>query len=220
MNEVEKHQRVVADEILTKLHILDRTAILAGGALRSWVMGMPANDLDFYLYIPQHAELGMERTQKLVQAICDLDDVEFTQLGWDGQRDERVEHYRQMNHLVWVFECKYKDCTLQFMIMDCKTTKHCVDAFGCSLCKCYTVNPINPEFDIFLAEFVLSCYKKTILFSQNRSEKFLTKYKKYFPHFKSTDDENEWDKVPMVRNDNLLIRDYLKKVLVRFRGNL
>ena len=43
------HQKVVASEVLSRLKVIDKNAILAGGAPGDWLRGIPARDLDFYI---------------------------------------------------------------------------------------------------------------------------------------------------------------------------
>lgn len=46
------YQKSVADIVLSKLELLDRYCIIAGGAPRDWYLGMEATDIDVYLYYP------------------------------------------------------------------------------------------------------------------------------------------------------------------------
>lgn len=43
------HQQRVAEEIYSSVKLLDRGAVLAGGAPRNWSLDLPAKDLDFFI---------------------------------------------------------------------------------------------------------------------------------------------------------------------------
>jgi len=42
-------EKSIADEVLSRLEVIDPTCILAGGAPRDWWLGQSCNDLDFYI---------------------------------------------------------------------------------------------------------------------------------------------------------------------------
>ena len=71
-------QKAIADELLAKIELIDKNAILAGGAPRDWWAGVEANDLDFYLYfIPEN---GVEHTRRTLEF---LTGIELKYLGAD-----------------------------------------------------------------------------------------------------------------------------------------
>lgn len=52
MNKINR-QNLVADNILSRLELLDPRCIVAGGAPRDWHLGKAAKDIDVFLYAPQ-----------------------------------------------------------------------------------------------------------------------------------------------------------------------
>lgn len=53
MNYKVNRQKLVADDILSRLELLDPRCIVAGGAPRDWHLGKTAKDIDVFLYTPQ-----------------------------------------------------------------------------------------------------------------------------------------------------------------------
>lgn len=45
-------QKLIAEQILAKLVAIDPRVVLAGGAVRDWILGREATDLDFYIHTP------------------------------------------------------------------------------------------------------------------------------------------------------------------------
>lgn len=48
-----KKQKAIGAELLKKLRVIHPAAILAGGAPRNWFFNRPANDLDFFVRVPE-----------------------------------------------------------------------------------------------------------------------------------------------------------------------
>ena len=171
MNKIDNQQKI-AREILHSLEIIDPNCILAGGAPRNWFFNKLANDLDFYIYIPDET---MFRTELRFKRLgLDVKHVDFTSEKW--------EDYGIMKHLFRIYEMEYKGEKVQIMIMREPTFNSVVYHFGVSICKFwwkgYDVVPTN--------EALISIINKTLYIKDDYSAKeiHVEKQKKYFPEYK------------------------------------
>lgn len=54
-----KHQKTVADEVLSRMEIIDPFCIVAGGAPRDWFHGRIATDIDLFFSVKQGVQIGV-----------------------------------------------------------------------------------------------------------------------------------------------------------------
>ena len=117
-----ENQKKIADEILTKLSIIDDNVILAGGAPRDWSFTKPASDLDFY--IKKSNDLN------LLPKILPSGDM----LVVDG-----TEYEPLLDSIVNVYRTNYKGMSVDVVIMPPDTVDY-IDHFTNNLCKIYYTN--------------------------------------------------------------------------------
>lgn len=117
-------QQRIASEILDSLHLIDRHAIIAGGAPRDWRRGQEANDIDYYISIDIDAEGFSDLANKLFG-------ITTRRLG--NESEGSSEMYSEMTGLKWVREGIYKGQTVQFINMHSSHTN--LEDFSCSVCE-------------------------------------------------------------------------------------
>jgi len=229
MEDIIQKQRLTAQKVLDQLRLIDPAAILAGGAVRNWFMGKPAVDLDFYMFIDGN-HLSHANTKALLERILDTDlaalgaiqpnvNVEAA-LGDEGIiKEGRIfalkpapipvvdEVYQGMNKLKWVFEGVVDGIKINIMLMKVSTYNQndCVGAFGATISRFWSSNPIREERDIYLREAVLSACLKHVYLTNNIGKKYKDKITKYFPHFTFTELNGEVDPT------ELLLKEYEEK---------
>ena len=179
-------QQETAKEVLHKLEAIDPLCILAGGAPRNWFFGKPANDLDFYIHIPDGETMNNT-------------DLRFKRVGLEvnhvDYKSDKWKDYGVMEYLFRIYEGEYKGCKVQIMVMTEPTTHSVVDHFGVSICKFwwkgYDVNPTN--------EALISIITKTLFIKEDYSAKeiHVEKQKKYFPDYK-VKPYSEYDEVQFI----------------------
>lgn len=132
-----EEQKGIADEIYTKLKVIDPYCILAGGAPRDWYFGNTANDLDFYFHsggstiTATKSQLGFFFPE--VTLLMHNDSSAFK----NGQ-DER---YKTMPFLRRIWEMHYKGVKVQLIQLseNLKQFK-VVDFMDVSICQCSYLN--------------------------------------------------------------------------------
>lgn len=201
-------QKVIADELLAKIELIDKNAILAGGAPRDWWAGVEANDLDFYLYfIPEN---GIEHTRRTLEF---LTGIELKYLGAD-------ENYEGgMKELQAVLDGTYKGQKVQFMLMSKPTFSCVIPHFGASTSmvwykgKRVTTSP----------EFLISLAKKTLYIKTGTKQAFIDKTVLKYSRL-TVEIVDSIDKAVLEAGKGIhiweLVHDELRKLLRSFRGNV
>jgi hypothetical protein len=114
-----KDQQLFAREVLRDLETLDPHCILAGGAPRDWYLEKAANDLDFYMCLPDN--WNQMQCKRAIEKVTNLD---FHILG-----GIESEMYESLNELRYVFECSEEYIPVQVMVMKYPTFNCVVDSF-------------------------------------------------------------------------------------------
>lgn len=171
-----EHQQEVALKILNMLEGGDPYAILAGGAPRDWHFGNTANDLDFYIYLPNATYLFENRR--------------FERLGFTGEfsikrmdwNEERSEEYKCMEHLKRICEGSYQGVPFQIMIMREPTFKSVIPKMGTSVCMAWWKGgdiKLDPLFE--LSHVFKTIFKKD---DYTAKEKHVRKMIERYPDYK------------------------------------
>ena len=124
-------EKSIADEVLSRLEVIDPTCILAGGAPRDWWLGQSCNDLDFYIY-HRGSTTNLEHSLKTL----DFEVEPMRRKGYNVQaRLDRL--YETMTDLRAVYQTKfpYKGKHIQIIVMNTPTFRGVVDKFACSISK-------------------------------------------------------------------------------------
>ena len=169
-----EHQQNVAREILHKLECADPHAILAGGAPRNWYFGKPANDLDFYVYLPE--------------TTCSFEELRWKRLGLNVTHVEyehkRHNKYKNMPDLFRMYEGVLQGVPFQVMVMNKSTFDSVLPYFGTSICKVWWKGD-----DIrTTVEFLMSVYQCKIYMQEGYlvTDYHIEKMSKYFPEYDLT----------------------------------
>lgn len=168
-----KEQKEISKEVLHKLEIIDPYCILAGGAPRNWFLGKEANDLDFYIYLPNYPTMSSTEL-RFKRAGLELMHIDYKSEAW--------KDYGIMEHLFRIYEGEYKGCKIQVMVMTENTFTSVVNDFGVSMCKFWWK---GGEVKLTKDSFV-SMYNKTLYIKDDYSAKELhvAKMVEYFPDYK------------------------------------
>lgn len=162
-----KHQKKVADEVITKLRLIDRKAIVAGGAPRDWYFGNPAKDIDCYIYSRSN-EQTVESLRILGFNIVSIKQIE-----------EFNQEYTKCQYINQIVNVSYKGEDVQIMLWSIPL-KNLVNSFPCSISKAsYT-----PEGGINLDdEFVLGLAYNEVYLNRNYEDDnpYILKIKLKFP---------------------------------------
>lgn len=164
-------QKKVAKEILSKLECADPHAILAGGAPRNWYFGKEANDLDFYVYLPQ--------------TTCSYEQLRWRRLGLNIKRVpyEQREHnkYKMMPDLFRLYEGVCEGIKFQVMVMSKPTFQSVLPFFGTSICKAWWKGSEVKT----TTEFLMSVFNKKVYIAEGylETDYHITKMKDYFPDY-------------------------------------
>lgn len=122
------HQKYVADIILSKLELLDRYCIVAGGAPRDWYLGKEATDIDIYLHYPQPTNVAQR-----------LGLLSYLGFQIDSHREDwQVSEVYEMNHnITQLYNSKFLDEKIQIMFVSKPTFISVVDTFPISISKAW-----------------------------------------------------------------------------------
>ncbi len=165
-------QKDIAREVLHKLEAIDPSCILAGGAPRNWFFGKEANDLDFYIHLPEEQ--------------CYKSALRFKRVGLEVKhvdyKSDKWKDYGIMKHLFRIYEGEYSGQKIQIMVMGESTYHSVVPCFGVSICKFWWKGgDIAPTNDA-----LVSILTKTLFIKDDYSAKeiHVAKQKKYFPDYR------------------------------------
>jgi len=123
-----KEQQEVAKHILQKLEIIDPCCILAGGAPRDWDLGVPANDLDFYLFLGHNSMSWTMEHQ--------LKSIGFCAVRQIGRDSKDSDIYKSNPNIVRVYETHIQGVKVQFIVCS-KPTFGIVETFPFNMCQAW-----------------------------------------------------------------------------------
>jgi hypothetical protein len=102
-----RHQQSVADYVIALLRQFDPLACVAGGAPRDWYLGIPAQDLDFYISLPS------EYADDLAAKLRLLTGLDFQILVKELELEQKYENCPYV-HSVW--ESNWQGCKIQLIV--------------------------------------------------------------------------------------------------------
>lgn len=131
-----KKQKVVAAEFLNKLRVINPAAIIAGGAPRNWEFNRPANDLDFFVQVPQ----GNVTSRNLEKSLETLGVTEVFNMATHSApgvvRDAKAKGHQydeRMSDIHTVLEGKYQGEKIQVIFTKVETYGYIEDHFDTSI---------------------------------------------------------------------------------------
>jgi hypothetical protein len=167
-----KQQQAIADTILDKLYVIDPHCILAGGAPRDWYFGLPATDLDFYVYLADPCGIRHLYTKLYGLGLVSKEILEtITLADYDYSNSDQIK---------WIISFMYEGQKVQIMIMYKPTFKSVLPHFSLSICHIWYKNKrIRTEgvFDRTVEEKVIRQTQEA--FGQGYISKILAKFPDY-----------------------------------------
>ena len=166
-------QQAVADNILSKIRLVDPGAILAGGAPRDWYLGYTANDLDFYF-----CSTGMTAgaVKKQLKAVG-IENVEAS------SDFHTTELYSTMEGLVRIWNTEVSGTKVQLIQLDTPQNRwQVVDRMDVSVCKVWYLNGhinLHSDFKLTLASGVMFLSDK-YCWANKHGQKMLERFKGKF----------------------------------------
>ena len=121
-------QMSVANIVLSKLELLDRNCIIAGGAPRDWYLGNLATDIDVYLHYPIWTTVR--------QRVGLLNELGLT-VQSKHENWEVNEIYQTNHHIKQLYNCELLGEKIQVMFVDEPTFTSVVDTFPISISKAW-----------------------------------------------------------------------------------
>lgn len=173
VEEIIAQQKRDADELLDKLYLIDPTCIVAGGAPRDWYFGIPATDIDLFVYIPDG------RTTKLIQNLLEKAGLVISSA---KNGESLLANYKRNPYLRVVFNVEGFSCPVQIMIMRELTFKSAVPTFPLSICRTWYKDKVIR----CTKDFAYSVENKCILYTNelyNDEDKYIAKIEKKFKDF-------------------------------------
>ena len=167
-------QKIVADEVLDMMYLIDPYCIVAGGAPRDWYFGKEATDIDLFFYCPQ-ASTVTTMLKLLNKAGFRVTTVK------DG--DNIPEWYKKNPCLQAVYETEIGGVKVQLMRMSEPTWDSVIDKFPLSICKAWYKNgKIVLEKDFLRSVKFEAIYKTNTIY--NNEHYYIQKVLAKFPQYK------------------------------------
>ncbi len=183
-----KHQEAVWLYCVSKLRG-NRSYLLCGGAPRNWSIGLPANDLDFYIQPPSHADPFVVGNEFLwgkywndTQSGADLFERVGEYFEEAVEKDPAFVAPPLTEGVVGIWQKDVFGQRVQFMV--CNTLPSIVvGMFSCNMSKIFRYS--DGTYRIYEA-YMDGIKHQRLVFNNNvdLDGKFATKYKSYFPHYK------------------------------------
>lgn len=194
------NQKLVADIVLSKLELLDRYCIIAGGAPRDWYLGNVATDIDVYLHYPIRTT-AQQRINLLTQLGFE---VKSNHEGW------RVnELYEANHHILHLYNCEVLGEKVQIMFVNQPTFTSVVDTFPISISKVW-----YKRGEIRTTEDFDNSVKYKILWktvdSYKEDNKYIAKIKAKFNDYKYITKEQ----VKVIKNLTNSLKSFNKQEIV------
>jgi len=173
-----EYQKMIADEVMSKLETFDPTCILAGGAPRDWYFGNLATDLDFFVYFRPDFAGQMWRYAELLETLG-------FRMERKGSKSANIvpPNYKRNPYLICVYEQEYKGVKIQVMFMNEKTFTSAVPQFPFGICQAW----YKPGFGINTsAEFDYSVKHKLLTLLNdlyNDADGYVEKIRSKFPDY-------------------------------------
>lgn len=171
-------QQKIAEKVLKTIQLLDPTAVLAGGAVRDWLLARPATDLDIFIFY--YPNISNKRVKTNLANILNIPEENITILGL--MVDENTDSSYKFNpDIKCVFELELEGMKIQ--IINQRNNSVNVSDFAYSICQAYTSDMKNfhtsSDFDFSVNNKII--YETGKLYS-NREEytlKMLNKFPDY-----------------------------------------
>lgn len=168
-----QYQRSVAKDLLSQISLVDPSAILAGGAVRDWYLGKPANDLDIYVRCPNH-----ETYSEKVSMLKNIGLIYVNKLSKNSE-----VNYASLPGLLHVFEGHYCNMKVNIMFMSANTySERIIENFDCSICECF----MNKDGEYFYSNNFFKTIESKVIFVNERytgNEQHLIKMAERFPEY-------------------------------------
>lgn len=168
------HQKSVADRVLSKLELLDRYCIVAGGAPRDWSLGNEATDIDVYLHYP--IPTTAQQRISLLNHLGFL--IESKHENW-----QLPEIYEANHHILHLYNCEFSGEKIQIIFVDQPTFTSVVDTFPISISKVWYKRGeigVTEDFENSVRHKVL--YKTVDSYKEDN--KYLLKIKNKFSNYR------------------------------------
>jgi hypothetical protein len=167
-------QRVVADEILHMMYLIDPYCIVAGGAPRDWYFGKEATDIDLFFHCPQAS------TQATMEEMLKRAGFKVTTVK-DGENIP--DWYKKNPCLQTVYETGIDGVKVQLLRMNKPTWNSVIDKFPLSICKAWYKNgKIVLEKDFVRSVKFEAIYKTNMIY--NNEHQYIQKVLAKFPQYK------------------------------------
>lgn len=168
------NQKSVANIVLSKLELLDRNCIIAGGAPRDWYLGNLATDIDVYLHYPIWTTV-----KQRVELLNELGlIVQSKHEAW-----KIPEIYETNHHITQLYNCELLGEKIQIMFVDEPTFTSVVDTFPISISKVWYKKGVIGTTDDFKNSIKYKVLYKTVD-SYKEDNKYLLKIKEKFSDYK------------------------------------
>lgn len=167
-------QKLIADEVLDRLCLIDPHAILAGYAVRDWYFNKEASDLDIFFYAPQASNLTMmyKMFNQAGFIICG------TKLG-----EAIPELYKKNPELKAVYETIIKGVKVQLVRMSSPTHNSVLPNFPLNICMAWYKDGQAHYTKHFLRSVKYKCiYKTSDIY--NKEHQYIKKICDKFPDYK------------------------------------
>ena len=128
-------QKDIADELLRCLEVVCPHIILAGGAPRDWSFGKEANDLDFYISLPDGLSQGQHKS--MIEAVLPAGVTEIK----SEYQVQQGHMYQHMKALCRIYYFLYEG--IEFQLIQLHSVSDVYNAVGnmsCSICKIWYKN--------------------------------------------------------------------------------
>jgi hypothetical protein len=123
-----EHQKTVADKVLSKLELLDRYCIVAGGAPRDWYLGNEATDIDVYLFDSRSTYIYSDQRLGLLNELGLNINTKYE--NW-----KRPEMYQSNHHIKHLYNSEIDGEQIQIIFMGKPTFTSVIDTFPISISK-------------------------------------------------------------------------------------
>lgn len=209
------HQKYVADIVLSKLELLDKGCIVAGGAPRDWYLGNEATDIDVYLHDSRSGYIYHDQRIGLLNVLGF--EIDSKHEDWTVPELYKSNHY--VSHL---YNVTYLGEKVQIIFVSQPTFISVIDTFPISISKAWYKGGevcITDDFDLSIKHKIL--YKTVDSYEEDN--KYLLKIREKFSDYTYVTKEQVVayktraklkDSVKELLNvDKEVVREMLKEIL-------
>ena len=165
-------QKYVADIVLSKLELLDRSCIVAGGAPRDWYLGKEATDIDVYLHDSRPEYIYHNQRIRLLNVLGF--EIDSKHEDWTVPELYKSNHY--VSHL---YNVTYLGEKVQIIFVSQPTFVAVIDTFPISISKAWYKRgefQTTDDFDLSIKHKIL--YKTVDSYEEDN--KYLLKIREKF----------------------------------------